>query len=108
MTRAFDIALRALFADQNMACNATYQPSNGVPFVVRTIFRASDRVIDLSDTAALLSDTIECEVFVADVPRPKIGDVIRFDESRYVVASEPRRGDTGEGLVWRLKLARHN
>ena len=53
---AFAAAVDALFADPNLAREATYEPADGDPFPVRVIARRADAVTEFGERAALVGD----------------------------------------------------
>lgn len=101
MTRAIDTALRAMFSDPNIARDALYQPARGGPRSVRAIFRAPDRIGELEELQ-LIARAVEVEVLASDVQTPQVGDVLRFADAGYAVASEPMLD--AERKIWRLLL----
>jgi hypothetical protein len=96
---AFRVALQALFADPNLAREATYQPASGDPFPVRIVARRADAVTDFGG-ARLWSETTSFDVFVGEVPNPRPGDRLVLDGEVFIVQCEPVRDR--ERLVWTL------
>ena len=64
---AVALALDALFADGNIACEAVYTPEGGVPVLVRVVTRRADDVSSFGD-ARLWSETTRIDLRVAEVP----------------------------------------
>jgi len=96
---AFALAVDALFADPNLARDATWEPTDGDPFPVRVIARRADAVTDFGE-ARLWSETSSFDVRVNEVPTPRPGDRIVIDGTTYMVQGEPLRDR--ERLVWTL------
>jgi hypothetical protein len=61
---AIAAAIEALFADPNLARDATYQPADGEPLPVRVIVRRADAVTDFGD-ARLWSETTRFDLRAA-------------------------------------------
>ena len=91
-------AIDALFADPNLAREASYQPADGDPFPVRVIARRADAVTDFGE-ARLWSET-RFDVRVSEVGAPRPGDGIVIDGETFVVQGEPVRDR--ERLVWTI------
>jgi hypothetical protein len=98
---AFAAAVDALFADPNLAREATYEPADGDPFPVRVIARRADAVADFGE-ARLWSETTRFDVRVSEVAAPRPGDRIVIDAATYIVQGEPVRDR--ERLVWTLDV----
>jgi hypothetical protein len=92
-------AIDALFADPNLARDATYQPVDGDPFPVRVIPRRADAVTAFGDTR-LCSETARFDLRVGAVAEPRPGDRIVLGDEAFVVQGEPMRDR--ERLVWTL------
>jgi hypothetical protein len=98
---AFALAVDALFADPNLARDATWEPTDGDPFPVRVIARRADAVTDFGE-ARLWSETSSFDVRVNEVPTPRPGDRIVIDGTTYMVQGEPVRDR--ERLVWTIDV----
>ena len=96
---AFAAAVDALFADPNLAREATYEPADGDPFPVRVIARRADAITDFGE-ARLWSETTRFDLRVSEVAAPRPGDRIVIDGEAFVVQGEPVRDR--ERLVWTL------
>ena len=96
---AFAAAVDALFADPNLAREATYEPADGDPFPVRVIARRADAVTEFGE-ARLWSETTRFDLRVAEVAAPRPEDRIVIDGEAFVVQGEPVRDR--ERLVWTL------
>jgi hypothetical protein len=96
---AFAAALDALFADRNLARDATYQPAEGEPLPVRVIPRRADAVTAFGE-ARLWSETTRLDLCVSEVAEPRPGDRLVLDGETLVIQGEPVRDR--ERLVWTL------
>jgi hypothetical protein len=96
---AFATALAALFADPNLARDATYQPAEGEPLPVRVIPRRADAVTAFGE-ARLWSETTRLDLRVSEVAEPQSGDRLTLGDEIFVVQGEPVRDR--ERLVWTL------
>jgi hypothetical protein len=96
---AFWVAIQALFADPNLAREATYQPANEDPFPVRIVARRADMVTDFGE-ARLWSETTRFDLRLSEVAAPRPGDRLVLDGETFVVQGEPVR--YRERLVWTL------
>jgi hypothetical protein len=96
---AFATAVDALFADPNLAREATYEPADGDPFPVRVIARRADAITEFGD-ARLWSETTRSDVRVSEVATPRPGDRLVLDGESVVVQGEPVRDR--ERLIWTL------
>jgi len=97
--RAFATAVDALFADPNIAREATYAPADGNPLFVRIIARRPDALTEFGD-ARLWSATAIFDVRVSEVPNPRAGDRLMLGDETFVIQGEPLRDS--ERLVWSL------
>jgi len=98
---AFAAALDAIFADINMAVDATWYPAGGAPQPVRVIRKAPDEVTAFG-AAQILSDTTRVDVRVSEMANPKPGDGVAIGADNYVIHGEPRRDR--DRLIWTLEL----
>jgi len=98
---AFSAAMDAIFADQNMAADATWTPQGGTPLPVRVIRKAPDEMATFGATR-LLSDTTLVDVRVSEMPTPKPGDTIIIGTDTFTIQGEPKRDR--ERLIWTLEL----
>ena len=96
----FSAALDRLFADPNLARDASYEPADGDPFPVRVIARRADAITEFGE-ARLWSETTRFDVRVGEVPTPRPGDRIVIGGGNYIVQGEPVRDR--ERLVWTLE-----
>ena len=102
MANAFSIAMATIFADPNMAVEATYLPfGGGATLGLRAIRRAPDEMMQYGETA-ILTDTQIIEAQVADLASPQEGDVFQIGSENLQLRGEPVR-DTHR-LVWLLQL----
>jgi len=98
---AFAAAMDAIFADQNMAADATWTPQGGTPLPVRVIRKAPDEMATFG-AARILSDTTLVDVRVSEMPTPKPGDTIIIGPDTFTIQGEPKRDR--ERLIWTLEL----
>ena len=96
---AFVTAIDALFADPNVARDATYEPAEGDPVPIRVIARRPDALTDFAD-ARLWSATAVFDVRVTELPTRRPGDRLMLGGETFVVQGEPVRDR--ERLVWTL------
>ncbi len=68
---AFAAAMDAIFADQNMAVDATWTPQGGASLPVRAIRKAPDEMTTFG-AARILSDTTIVDVRVSEMPSPNL------------------------------------
>ena len=90
-----------LFADPNIAREATYIANGGAPRLVRVVMRRADVVTGFGE-ARLWSETTRIDLRVAEVPDPRLGDRIEFDGEAFLIQGEPVRDR--ERLVWTVDL----
>ena len=98
---AFAGLVDRLFADPNLARDATCEPADGGPFPIRVIARRADVATEFGDTR-LWSETTRFDVRVAEVVNPRPGDRMLIDGESFVVQGEPVRDR--ERLVWTLDV----
>jgi len=98
---AFAAAMDAIFADQNMAAEATWTPQGGAPMPVRVIRKAPDELTTFG-AARILSDTTIVDVRVSEMPSPKPGDAIIIGADTFTIQGEAKRDR--ERLIWTLEL----
>lgn len=94
---AIAAAFETLFADPNMARDATFVPSGGSAVPVRVVLRRPDRVFEFGETRLLAATTV-IEVRTAEVPALAEGDGFEVGGEMFVVQGEPVRD--GERLIW--------
>tara|TARA_R110000787_G_scaffold143488_5_gene257282 strand:- start:54911 stop:55225 length:315 start_codon:yes stop_codon:yes gene_type:complete len=99
---AVGMAMDVLFADQNIASDGLYIPSGEDAVPVRLIARRPDEIIGFGETR-VHSETTLFDVRVSEVPEPRPGDRVTFNERSYVVQGEPERKDP-DRLVWTLDV----
>jgi hypothetical protein len=102
MANAFDVAMRAIFTDPNMATSALYRVGGWEQAkAVRILLRAPDEQQSWA-ASKLVSDTMVIEVQVAEVAEPLKGDTFEVGSQLYRVQGEPLRD--GERLVWQAEV----
>jgi hypothetical protein len=99
---AFSAAIDTIFADPNMAADATWLPA-GVPpgFPVRVIVRAPDEMQDFGQ-AKLQQATTVIDVRVSDLSSPGLTDQVQIGSDLFAVQGSPRRDV--RRLVWSINL----
>lgn len=99
---ALGAAMDVLFADPNIASDGLYIPSGDASVPVRLIARRPDEIIGFGETR-VHSETTLFDIRVSEVPDPRPGDQVTFNERSYVVQGEPERRDPNR-LVWTLDV----
>jgi hypothetical protein len=108
VTTVFDAAIDTLFADPNLATDATYTPAAGVGIAVRVILsRAPVDSFDVGRSGVRLAPPDQTRAFVADVrksdvPQPRKGDSVVVAARVYPITAEPELGENL--LTWHLTL----
>jgi hypothetical protein len=98
----FAAAVDDLFADRNLALNASYEPPGGVTAVpLRLILRQPDHTAELLQTGAVVASLIG-EVRVSELAQPEEGGQLSVGTETYVVRSVD---SDALGLIWRRALA---
>ena len=97
----FAAAIDTLFADPNIARDATYIADGGTPQLIRVVMRRADEVTGFGD-ARLWSETTRIDLRVAEVQAPRPGDRIEIDGEDFNIQGEPVRDR--ERLVWTVDL----
>ena len=97
----FAAAIDNLFADPNIARDATYIADGGAPQLIRVVTRRADEVTGFGD-ARLWSETTRIDLRVAEVPAPRPGDRIEIAGEAFLIQGEPVRDR--ERLVWTVDL----
>ncbi len=97
---AFASAMAVIFADANMAEDATWM-AGGVPpaTACRVVRRAPDVVTEFGQ-GRFRSETVRFDVRVADWAAPMPGDTLTVGAETFKVQSEPLRDS--DRLVWSL------
>jgi hypothetical protein len=97
---AFDMAIKDLFADPNIAKTATYRVGGlGDGMQVRVIARQPDREIEFGDISIHTATTV-FEIMVSAVPTPAEGDAIILNGETFIIQGEPKRD--AERLIWSI------
>jgi hypothetical protein len=97
----FAAAIDNLFADPNIAREATYIADGGTPVLVRVVMRRADDVTGFGD-ARLWSETTRIDLRAAEVPNPRPGDRVEIDGDAFNIQGEPVRDR--ERLLWTVDL----
>ncbi|PRX29009.1 hypothetical protein SAMN05216257_10490 [Meinhardsimonia xiamenensis] len=99
---ALETAIRALFADRNMADDATWLPGGAGPGIPVRIIRARpEELVDWQGTVAV-GDGYVVRVPVGSVPDLAIGDRFEIGGETVEVVGEPRRDE--RRLVWTAEV----
>ena len=94
----FGAAVDALFADPNLARDATW---SGVDGTVRVITKRPDATLDFGQTGLAVA-TILIDVRVSEVPAPRASDVVAIGDEAFRVVGEPMRRDPVR-LIWTVE-----
>ena len=97
----FPAAIDNLFADPNIARDATYVADGGTPVLIRVVTRRADEVTSFGD-ARLWSETTRIDLRVAEVPNPRPGDRVEIEGEAFIIQGEPMRDR--ERLIWTVDL----
>ena len=98
---AFDTIIATLFADGNLATDATFLPQGGGRSPVRVIVRAPD-VFQKMGSSTIETPTTMLEVKVVDCPSLAPGDQFQIGSTTYTVQGEPRRDESH--LTWQVDV----
>ena len=101
VTSIFASAIDNLFADPNIARDATYIADGGAPVLVRVVTRRADEVTGFGD-ARLWSETTRIDLRAAEVLNPRPGDRIELEGEAFIIQGEPMRDR--ERLIWTVDL----
>jgi hypothetical protein len=97
---AFATAMNMIFADANMALDATWFAGGTGPGVVVRVIRKSPDEVTPFGAGRILSETTQLDARVADMPTPAPGDLIRIGAEDFIVQGEPKADR--ERLIWTL------
>lgn len=97
----FAAAINNLFADPNIARDATYIADGGAPQLIRVVTRRADEVTGFGE-ARLWSETTRIDLRVAEVPNPRPGDRVEIEGEGFLIQGEPVRDR--ERLIWTINL----
>ena len=97
----FAAAIDNLFADPNIARDATWIADGGAPKLVRVVTRRADEVTGFGD-ARIWSETTRIDLRVAEVTNPRPGDRIELENEAFLIQGEPVRDR--ERLIWTVDL----
>lgn len=95
----FDTAMQVLFADRNLAIDATFIPILGANKEVRVVTRAPDLYQNIGQSV-VQTPSFVLEVQVADCPTIVAGDLFLINKIKYIVQGAPRRDS--ERLTWQV------
>ena len=97
----FAAAIDTLFADLNVAHDATWIAGGGAPVLIRVVMRRADEVTGFG-AAQLWSETTRIDLRVAEVTAPRPGDRIEIEGEAFNIQGEPVRDR--ERLIWTVDL----
>ncbi|ATX64595.1 head-tail joining protein [Roseinatronobacter bogoriensis] len=97
----FAAAIDNLFADPNIARDATWIADGGAPKLVRVVTRRADEVTGFGDTR-IWSETTRIDLRVAEVTNPRPGDRVEISGEAFLIQGEPVRDR--ERLIWTVNL----
>ena len=97
---AFATAMNVIFADANMAMDATwFAGGTGTGIAVRVIRKSPDEVTPFG-AGRILSETTMLDARIVDMPTPAPGDRIRIGPEDFILQGEPKLDR--ERLIWTL------
>jgi hypothetical protein len=100
---AFEMALDALFADPNIACDALWRAGGvGDGIAARIVTRKPDQVVGFGDSRAILP-TMLIDVRRSEVPDPASGDTVEIDGDAFEIIATPVADSVR--LVWTCEAA---
>lgn len=98
---AFSAALDAIFADPNLAADATWRSARGGPLLpCRVILARPDSLSTFGD-AQIVSDTVRLDVRSGEIAAPCNGDRVQVGSEIFTLQGEPRRDRLR--LVWQCE-----
>ena len=97
---AFTTALNVIFADPNMAVDATWFAGGTGPGATIRVIRKSPDEITPFGAGRILSETTLLDARVADMPTPAPGDLIRIGAEDFSLQGEPKLDR--QRLIWTL------
>lgn len=99
----FSAAIDAIFADANMAADATWTARSGLSSLTCRVILKSPDAIEGFAQAQILSDTTLIDVRVSEIAAPAPGDRFAIGAETFVVMGKPSRDR--ERLVWTVEAA---
>jgi hypothetical protein len=100
---AFAAATDALFADPNIARDATWRAGGvGVGVPVRIVTRRPDQAVGFGDSRAVLPTTL-IDVRRSEISEPATGDTVEIDGDLFEIIAMPMNDSLG--LVWTCEAA---
>ena len=97
---AFASAMNVIFADPNMAVDATWFAGGTGPGVAIRVIRKSPDEVTPFGAARILSETTQLDARVTDMPTPSPGDLLRIGLEDFILQGEPKLDR--ERLIWTL------
>lgn len=100
---AFAAATDALFADPNIACNATWRAGGaGESISVRVVTRRPDQVVGFGDSRAILP-TLLIDVRRSELSGAASGDTVEIEGNTFEIIATPTADSLG--LIWSCEAA---
>jgi hypothetical protein len=97
---AFATAMNMIFADANMAVDATwFAGGTGTGIAVRVIRKSPDEITPFG-AGRIQSETTMLDARIVDMPTPAPGDMIRIGPEDFILQGEPKLDR--ERLIWTL------
>ena len=97
---AFATAMYRIFADRNMAVDATWFAGGTGPGVAVRVIRKSPDEVTPFGAGRILSETTVLEVRDSELPTPAPGDLIQIGAETFILQGEPKLDR--ERLIWAL------
>jgi len=98
----FAVAMDRVFTNSSMAVAAVWiSGATSEERTIRVIRRAPDRITEFG-AGRFISDSMQVDVRVADLPDPRPGDLIVIGADSFSIQGEPLRDR--ERLIWALDL----
>jgi len=98
---AFDIAIRSLFADQNLITRATYYPLRGSEQKVSVVVHKPDEFHTIGESIIAVP-TLALDVALSACPNIQPGEKFVIDGKSFIVQGEPKRDS--QNLTVRIGL----
>jgi hypothetical protein len=101
MSLVVKATIDTLFADDNIATDASYTAEGGSPVLVRVVARRADSITGFGE-AKLWSETQRFDLRVSEVANPRPGDRLEIGSEAFLIQGEPVRD--AERLIWTVDL----
>ncbi|TWB15600.1 head-tail joining protein [Nitrospirillum bahiense] len=103
MPDVFDVALDALYADPNMACDGVYTPDGGAPVAVRVVWAQPDRDFSSSNGGGVTARATIARIRTSELPAAARGAALVVDGVPYQVDKPTQPGKRRR--EWHLELS---